>query len=214
MKKRILRTLSIMIAMALLLTCLPAMAEQTKNDGQLSITFTDKGYKNFDPEGIKIAIYLVARGEYGAWTMESGFEDIDIFTGNDGSTKIDQSMETMQKRIKGSGILPAVTPGFTDDNGNVSFSGLEHGIYLVTLVTNRDGLSMNLMLVATPNKDGETNIRAYAKYEFKKTTTTMTARIPPLTVATKRGERLVPIDDYETALGLGDIQMHVGVCFE
>ena len=28
------------------------------------------------------------------------------------------------------------------------------------------------------------------------------------------GRHLVPIEDYKTALGLGDIQMHVGVCFE
>ena len=37
-----------MIAMALLLTCLPATAEKTKNDGTLNITFEDKGYKDFD----------------------------------------------------------------------------------------------------------------------------------------------------------------------
>lgn len=28
------------------------------------------------------------------------------------------------------------------------------------------------------------------------------------------GEKLVPLEDYETALGLGNIQMHVGVCFD
>ena len=28
------------------------------------------------------------------------------------------------------------------------------------------------------------------------------------------GETLIPFEDYETALGLGNIQMHVGVCFE
>ena len=70
-----------MIAMALLLTCLPATAEKTKSDGKLSITFEDKGYKGFKPEKILVAVYRVARGEYGAWTMESGFEDIMIYTG-------------------------------------------------------------------------------------------------------------------------------------
>ena len=29
-----------------------------------------------------------------------------------------------------------------------------------------------------------------------------------------RGTNLIDMDDYETALGLGDIQVHVGVCFE
>ena len=30
----------------------------------------------------------------------------------------------------------------------------------------------------------------------------------------EQGKRKIPIEDYETPLGLGDIQMHVGVCFE
>jgi len=203
-----------MIAMALLLTCLPATAEKGKNDGKLSITFEDKGYKDFKPEKILVAVYQVAKGEYGAWTMKSGFEDIVIYTGKDGGTKIDLSTESMKKRIKGSGILPAVSSAYTDEKGSVSFDGLEHGIYLVMLVSNRAGLTMNPMLLATPNKDGEVNIRANAKYVFTSTTKEETPRIPPLIVTTKRGERLVPIDDYETALGLGNIQMHVGVCFE
>ena len=203
-----------MIAMALLLTCLPATAEKTKNDGKLNITFEDKGYKGFKPAGILVAIYQVAKGEYGAWTMKSGFEDIVIYTGKDGGTKIDLSTENMKKKIKGSGILPAVSSAYTNEKGSVSFDGLEHGIYLVMLVSNRAGLTMSPMLLATPNKDGEVNIRANAKYVFTSTTKEETPRIPPLIVTTKRGERLVPIDDYETALGLGNIQMHVGVCFE
>lgn len=203
-----------MIAMALLLTCLPATADKTKNDGWLSITFADKGYKDFKPEKILVAVYQVASGEYGAWTMKSGFEDIGIYTGKDGGTKIDLSTESMKKKIKGSGILPAVPSAYTDAKGNVSFSGLEHGIYLVMLLSNRDGLKMNPMLLATPNREGEVNIQANAKYEFTSPEKDEPPRIPPLVVTTKRGERLVPIDDYETALGLGNIQIHVGVCFE
>ena len=203
-----------MIAMALLLTCLPVTAEETKNDGSLSITFEDKGYKGFKPANIQVAIYQVAKGEYGAWTMKSGFEDIGIYTGKDGGTKIDLSTESMKKKIKGSGILPAVSPDTTDNKGTVSFNGLEHGIYLVMLVTNRNGLTMSPMLLAAPNKEGDVNVRAFAKYNFSETETEEPPRIPPLVVTTKRGERLVPIDDYETALGLGNIQIHVGVCFE
>ena len=76
-----------MIAMALLLTCLPVTAEETKNDGSLSITFEDKGYKGFKPANIQVAIYQVAKGEYGAWTMKPGFEDIGIYTGKDGAPR-------------------------------------------------------------------------------------------------------------------------------
>ena len=203
-----------MIAMALLLTCLPVTADKTKNNGWLSITFADKGYKDFKPEKILVAVYQVASGEYGAWTMKSGFEDIGIYTGKDGGTKIDLSTESMKKKIKGSGILPAVSPDTTDNKGTVSFSGLEHGIYLVMLLSNRDGLKMNPMLLATPNREGEVNIQANAKYEFTSPEKDEPPRIPPLVVTTKRGERLVSIDEYETALGLGNIQIHVGVCFE
>ena len=31
---------------------------------------------------------------------------------------------------------------------------------------------------------------------------------------TRKGKHKVPLEDYETPLGLGNIQMHVGVCFE
>ena len=34
------------------------------------------------------------------------------------------------------------------------------------------------------------------------------------TLTPEPGETLIPLEDYETALGLGNIQMHVGVCFD
>jgi len=33
-------------------------------------------------------------------------------------------------------------------------------------------------------------------------------------IPTENGRILINLDDYETPLGLGDIQMHVGVCYE
>lgn len=43
-------------------------------------------------------------------------------------------------------------------------------------------------------------------------TTPIPKHVPQL--SPKPGETVIEIDEYETALGLGNIQMHVGVCFE
>ena len=202
-----------MIAAALLLTCLPAAAETAENDGWLSISFGNKK-DSLDPEGIQLAIYRIASGEYGYWRMEKNFQDIGIFTGKDGATKIDQSMESLKKRIEDRHIPSVGSISTTDEAGKASFTDLEHGIYLVLLVKGPKGLTMNPMLLATPNKDGDVRISANAKYTYKDTPTEDPPRIRKIIVPTRKGERLVAIDDYETALGLGNIQMHVGVCFE
>ena len=198
-----------MIAMALLLMCLPATAE-TKNDGLLSVTVAANG--KFDPKGITLAAYLVATGDYGEWTMQDYCRDVEIFTGTDGATKINQSLSTLTDRIKARGIKSAQTAS-TDANGKASFSGLQHGIYLVQMTKGPDGLTLSPMLLATPNRDGAVQIAANAKFTYNVTTKTTTT-VTKLTVTTQKNERLVNIDEYETALGLGNIQMNSGVCFE
>jgi hypothetical protein len=49
----------------------------------------------------------------------------------------------------------------------------------------------------TPTPDGRTPVPPHAP-----------------TQTPRPGETPIPLEDYETALGLGNIQMHVGVCFE
>ena len=102
----------------------------------------------------------------------------------------------------------------------------EHGIYYVMASKVPDyRLTISAMLLSTPNKEQELKISANAKYTETqgdddggdggdKTITSYWPPVKKLIVPIRRGERLAIIDEYETALGLGNIQIHVGVCYE
>ena len=248
MKSRIWRILSITLVLSLLLCAIPAEADN-QNDGWISITIGNNK-SAFERKGISFAIYLVATGNYGDWTMQSQFSDIKVFTRDDGSTYINKSLAQIKKRISDQGIR-ATTSGSTNGAGKVEFKNLQRGIYYVVMTNGPEHLTVQQMLLSTPNKAGETQIRAVAKYNYnpppaptptpKPTPTpvpTLTPWVPanptptpaptpsptpdgstpvPEHVPTQTprpGEVTVPMEDYETALGLGNIQMHVGVCFE
>lgn len=195
------------MALALLTASLPAMAE---NDGWLTVKVEQTKKNKFDPEGIQLTIHLIAKGEYGHWTMEKDYEGIDIFTGGDGTVRT--SMEKIKDRIKARNLVYTQLAK-TDKEGKASFTQLEHGIYFVQLRKGPKNFTMNPMLVAIPNKEGSVQIGAKAKYDFEDKPKEE-RKIPQIIVPTRPGEHLEDIDEYETALGLGNIQMHVGVCFE
>lgn len=178
-------------------------------DGELSITIERKGKNRFTVEGIQLVIYKVASGEYGKWTMLNDFSDIDLFTGNDGTVRT--SMEEIKNRIK-KWKINYTALAMTDQTGKASFNNLEHGIYLVLLRKGPKNLELSPMLVSIPNKAGALQISAKAKHTYDDKP--KGSKIPQILVPTKPGEHLVDIDEYETALGLGNIQIHVGVCFE
>lgn len=202
--------------MAMLLTSLPALAG-AENDGQISISIGNENSKAV-LSGIVFDAYLLARGDYGDWTPVGDFETVKITSRDDGSAWIDQSMKQIQSRIKRFSLKPYES-ATTNEGGKALFTGLEHGIYYVVASKVPDSrLTISAMLLSTPNKEQELKISANAKYtetelpqgkdDDEETT------VKKLIVPVRRGERLVIIDEYETALGLGNIQIHVGVCYE
>ena len=255
MKKRTLRLLSTAMAIALLLACVPAAAE---NDGQLSITVGNSN-SLFERSGIELGIYLLATGDYGDWTMVEAFKDITVFTRNDGSATVSATMAQIAKRIRDDGIKPTKRAQ-TDNAGKAEFSNLTRGIYYVDMLKGPEGLTLSPMLLSAPNKEGSLQVSAAAKPEYttptpsptptpKPTPTPFTTPTPPPgstptptpsitpapptptprptplpdnlpsptptpapTFTPPPGEEVIP--DYETALGLGNVQMHVGVCFD
>ena len=231
MKRKILRTLSLAIMMAMLLTSLPVPAG-AENDGQISITVGNSTSKAV-LSGIVFDAYLLARGDYGVWTTTDEFSSIKITARDDGSAWIDQSMRQIQSRIRRNGLKPYKS-ATTNASGKALFTDLEHGIYYVQASKIPDyRLTISAMLLSTPDRENKLNIIANAKYTESETPpggggggggggeetppTTPTGYWPPvkkLIVPTRRGERLTLIDEYETALGLGNIQIHVGVCYE
>ena len=76
---------------------------------------------------------------------------------------------------------------------------------------------MSPMLLAIPNKTGNVKVKAVAKYVYETPTPAPTnTPVPPHVpvLPPEPGENVIPIEDYEAALGLTNIQMHVGVCYE
>ena len=132
-----------------------------------------------------------------------------IISENYGSFEYTEGGVCAAKGFKASGYYCGIKAFMkTGADGKAKFTGLEHGIYYITMVSSPDPrlTGMSAMLVSTPNKGAEVKVSADAKYSENKTR----RGFPPA----GNGEHYESIDEYETALGLGNIQMHVGVCFE
>ena len=301
MKRRRLGTLCIAMIFALLFSCVsvPAGTEES-NNGWLSITIGDDR-NEFDPSGIRMAIYLIATGDYGDWTMEEAFSDITVFVRSDGSASVDMTLSQIRQRIADRKIKPTAD-GVSDDKGKIEFKELAHGIYYTEMTAGPERLTMSAMLLSVPNSSGSVQVRAMVKYEYETPTPSPTPTAKPtftpfeppddpstpsptptptptpapsapseetpspsispeptptasekatskptasptekpVTVTRKPvptpppvthtdntpvpkhvrtlqpnpGETVVQIEDYEVALGLFNIQIHVGVCFE
>ena len=275
MKKQILKLMSMALILSLLLCCLPVEAEDGL-DGWISIKIGEKN-SPFDRKGIILGAYLIARGDYGDWTMEPAFADIQVFVHEGGSASISEALGEIDKRIDDQGIKP-IAKEESNGNGKVQFKKLPHGIYFIRMESQSDLVKINPMLASVPNKDGAVQQTVPAKYEYytpaptdtptpKPTLTPFVTPSPTPTVpdadkttpppddakqtptptpwkpakptkppvatpsptpdedhtpippnvpqlSPNPDEDVIPIEDYETALGLGNIQMHVGVCYE
>ena len=256
MKKQYQTLLAISLILAVLLCSIPAWAAvRNQGDGWISITIGEES-SEFDREGIGLSVYLIAKGEYGEWTMLDAFSDIKVFTRNDGSASVDTALSKIEKRIREQGIKANQTQK-SDEKGKAEFKDLAHGIYFVMMAEQPELLKIGSMLIAVPDKKGSLKVRVNAKYEYETPTPSPTPTpkptatpfapvdtptapydtapptatpvatpsptpdpdstpipvIPP-TLPPDPMETPVIIEDYETALGLGNIQMHVGVCFE
>ena len=215
MKKRTINLLCGMLLLALLFSaCAPAAADDAK-DGWLSISIGNER-SGFDLKGVHIAIYQLATGNYGDWTMLDAFKDIQAFTRKDGSASVDITLSQIRKRITERKIKPDAK-AYSDEKGKAEFRNLSHGIYYTEMLEGPDWLTMSPMLLAIPNKTGNVKVRAVAKYVYETPTPAPTnTPVPPHVpvLPPDPGENVIPIEDYEAALGLTNIQMHVGVCYE
>ena len=221
MKKQILRTLSLILAAVLLLMCLPATAEQAngktkkkaKGDGIISIIIGSDS-STYTRSGIVLNAYLVATGEtYGGWLLESPYRDMKLFVEQEdedrtGSTWIDDALKQLHARIRTLGAKPT-QKATSNKDGIAEFNKLQRGVYYIEMVKGPDYLSLKPMLLSVPNAAGSIQYYSTAKGSYNPPTPML--RNPP---AAGKGRHYENIDEYETALGLGNIQMHVGVCFE
>lgn len=178
MKRNRLRMLGIAMVFALLFSAVsvPAGTEETK-DGWLSITVGDDR-NEFDPGGIRLAIYLIATGDYGAWTMVDDFRDITVFIRQDGSASVDKTLSQIRQRIADRKIQPTDS-AVTDDKGKLEFRNLAHGIYYTEMVSGPERLTVSAMLVSVPNSSGNVQVRAMAKYEYETPTPSPTPTLKP-----------------------------------
>ena len=178
MKKRGVGMLGIAMAIALLFSCVsvPAGTEEA-NNGWLSITVGDDR-NEFNPEGIRLAIYLIATGDYGDWTMVDSFSDITVFIRSDGSASVDKTLSQIRQRIADRKIKPAAE-AVCDAKGKIEFKDLAHGIYYTEMTAGPERLTMSAMLLSVPNSSGSVQVRANAKYEYETPTPSPTPTPKP-----------------------------------
>jgi len=151
-----------------------------------------------------VVAYLIARGDYGAWTPIKQLEGLKFTTKEDDVKWVQETIKLLEYQVRN---LKKTKTVKTDENGVAEFKNLEHGIYYIKMVSSPDALLKEIkpMLVAVPGKLMSTTVDADAKPVLNDN-----RRFPKL----RNGEHYESIDEYETALGLGNIQIHVGVCFE
>ena len=259
MKRTILKTLSLMIALLMLTAFLPAQAAETQNDGSLSITITasNKSVVPVPKEGIRLKIYLVATGNYGKWEVLDQYKDIKVFSTDPSETEsewVGDSLTQLHERIETMGIQ-ATKSDFSDASGRVEFNDLPRGIYYVEMTRVPEYLSLNTLLLDVPDSRGSLRASGTTKGEYNPPTPDFDDTDGNNNDDDENdddddndggggennnrggnnggggngnngggnranrgrageGEHYENINDYETALGLGNIQMHVGVCFE
>ena len=259
MKRTILKTLSLMIALLMLTAFLPAQAADPQNDASLIITISanNKSVLKTPKEGIRLKIYLVATGNYGKWEVLDQYKDIKVFSTDPSETEsewVGDSLTQLHERIETMGIQ-ATKSDFSDASGRVEFNDLPRGIYYVEMTRVPEYLSLNTLLLDVPDSRGSLRASGTTKGEYNPPTPDFDDTDGNNNDDDENdddddndggggennnrggnnggggngnngggnranrgrageGEHYENINDYETALGLGNIQMHVGVCFE
>ena len=164
--------------------------------------------------GIVLNAYLVATGQtYGSWVLEPAYKDMKLFVeqkdkDRTGKKWIDKALDKLHSRIRTLGVKPT-QKATSNKDGIAEFDKLQRGVYYIEMVKGPDYLSLRPMLLSVPNAAGSVQYYSTAKGSYNPPTPMM--RNPP---KAGKGRHYENIDEYETALGLGNIQMHVGVCFE
>ena len=151
------RILPILLAAVLLLgLCSSTQAQESGRLCQLSITVGNSETK-VPRSGITIAVYKIGDLDPTSpqgWTVYSLYDGIDIL-GATTSREIDAASEAVSKVIAARGIQ-CLKKGTTDENGQVSFTGLEPGIYYGEWVSGPKELLVQTFLVNVPSwEDGK-----------------------------------------------------------
>ena len=170
MKRTILKTLSLMIALLMLTAFLPAQAADPQNDASLIITISanNKSVLKTPKEGIRLKIYLVATGNYGKWEVLDQYKDIKVFSTDPSETEsewVGDSLTQLHERIETMGIQ-ATKSDFSDASGRVEFNDLPRGIYYVEMTRVPEYLSLNTLLLDVPDSRGSLRASGTTKGEY------------------------------------------------
>lgn len=150
MKKMMKKLIAMAAALVMIVTLLPAVgakAEEPPTTGSVTITKndTDNSSGNYGTvKGAKFTFYKIASftvGDdgYADWTVENDFASLNItkddlgnLSTEDIESKVDQAMDLIN--AKGSQIQ-GTESGETNENGQVTVSGLSFGYYLIVETT-------------------------------------------------------------------------------
>ena len=144
-----------MIAMALLLTSLPAIADQIT--GRIYAT-VGKPHADYTKAGIKVSAWRIATGSYGEWDSDSSLGDLSVWAQSDGSVAANISMSEIYDRIRTNNIGSYSSTTYED--GTTTINGLGEGVYLVKVTVGPSGLKTKPLLVSIPAKNGDAIVSA------------------------------------------------------
>lgn len=198
MKHRIRAILFFLTAAVLLLSCCTIASAE---DGTITVALLPK--ENVEiPEGtITVALFQIGEedaAEATGWRMQKEFSEI-VIKEKMNAADLKDLAERVAGMIEKRNIQPLASRQTETIFGAAVFGKLKAGLYLGQISTTVDGLQIQPFIVAlSSRKPGETNkVTVNPKYE-------MDIEIPP-------GYKPVP---PEEPLDLGNIQIHVGVCYE
>ena len=206
------RLLVCLLALMTGFLCLSAAAEDSET-GRLLFRMEPNRLLP-DRSGIEISLYRiggVAAGTETGWVIDDAYRSAGVLDAEN-SNELEQAGNRVAEIIARSGAQP-IARGKTNRNGRLIFAGLTPGVYFGRMSNGPDGatVTMQNFIVTVPGtRSGGTigDVELVPKYTAEAegpTHENITPYIP---------KGYIIIEDLMTPLGLGDIQIHVGVCYE
>ena len=206
------RLLVCLLVLIMGILCLSAAAEDSAN-GRLLFRMEANRHLP-DRSGIEISLYRiggVAAGTETGWVIDDAYSSAGVLSAGN-SNELDQAGDRVAAIIARTGAQP-IAGGQTNRNGRLTFAGLTPGVYFGRMSNGPEqaAVTMQNFIVTVPGVQN-----GVAVYDVALSPKYTAEAEPPMheDITPYIPKGYVIIEDLLTPLGLGEIQIHVGVCYE